>query len=118
MPTESENREEREEQRVEASNERKREVSKASQIVGFITGLLAAVLMLRVVLALMGANLENQFADFIYSVTDPFVAPFRGLLQVGEFNAGVSRFELETVIAAFIYILIGWGIMSAIRLAK
>jgi YggT family protein len=67
---------------------------------------------------LLGANLANGFASFVYSVSDPFVAPFRGLLQVGEFQAGVSRFELETVVAILIYALIGWGIAAAVRLGS
>ncbi len=97
---------------------RDQKVSKVAQVVWFIVGVIVAVLLLRVVLALIGANLDNGFANFIYTVTDPFVAPFRGLLQVGEFKAGVARFELETLVAAIVYLLIGWGIASAVRLAK
>ena len=91
-------------------------INRAARIVWFIVGIVVAFLVVRILLALMGANLENQFANFIYSVTDLFVVPFRGLLQVGEFQAGVSRFELETVVASVVYILIGWGITAAIKL--
>ena len=91
-------------------------VNRGVRVVWFITALVVAFLLLRVVLALLGANLENQFASLIYTVTDPFVAGFRGLLQVGQFQAGVSRFELETLVAAGVYALIGWGIASAIQL--
>ncbi len=104
--------------RAVSHESRDQKVGKAAQIVWFITGIILAILAIRVVLALLGANLANGFASFIYSLSDPFVAPFRGLLQVGEFHAGVSRFELETVAAAIIYALIGWGIAAAIRLAS
>lgn len=101
----------------EVNNESRDEhINRAVRIVWFIVGIIVVVLLVRVVLALIGANLENQFANFIYVVTDPFVAGFRGLLQVGQFQAGVSRLELETIVAAIIYALIGWGIVSAIRL--
>ena len=91
-------------------------INRAVRIVWFIVGVVVAFLLVRVLLALLGANLENQFANFIYTVTDPFVVAFRGLLQVGEFQAGVSRLELETIVASVVYILIGWGIASAIKL--
>jgi len=91
-------------------------VNRGVRVVWFITALVVTFLLLRVVLALLGANLENQFASLIYTVTDPFVSGFRGLLQVGQFQAGVSRFELETLVAAGVYALIGWGIASAIQL--
>ena len=95
-----------------------RGVSKAAQIVWFIVGVITSLLLLRAVLALLGANLANQFASFIYALTEPLVAPFRGLLQIGEFQAGVSRLEIETLLAAAVYALIGWGIVKAIALAK
>lgn len=91
-------------------------VNRGVRVVWFITALVVTFLLLRVVLALLGANLENQFASFIYTITDPFVSGFRGLLQVSQFQAGVSRFELETLVAAGVYALIGWGIASAIQL--
>jgi len=93
-------------------------VSKAAQIIWFVVGLIFAIHAVRFVLALLGANLDNPFASFVYAISEPFVAPFRGLLQVSEFQAGVSRFEIETLLAAFIYLLIGWGIVKAIELAR
>ena len=93
-------------------------VSKVAQIVWFIVGVLVLLLMLRIVLSLLGANEANAFASFVYGLTDIFVAPFRGLLQQGEFQRGVSRFEVETLVAALIYLLVGWGIVGAINLAK
>lgn len=104
--------------RAVSHDSRDQQVGKAVQIVWFIVGIVIAFLALRFVLALLGANLANGFASFVYSVSDPFVAPFRGLLQVGEFQAGVSRFELETVVAILIYALIGWGIAAAVRLGS
>lgn len=104
--------------RAVSHESRDQQISKIAQIVWFIVGIVIAILAVRVVLALLGANLANGFANFIYSVSDPFVAPFRGLLQVGEFQAGVSRLELETLVAILVYALIGWGIASAVRLAS
>lgn len=95
-----------------------RAVSKVAQIIWFIAGLVFAILLVRFVLALLGANLDNAFASFMYSLSEPLVAPFRGLLQISEFQAGVSRFEIETLLASFIYLLIGWGVVKAVELAR
>jgi uncharacterized protein YggT (Ycf19 family) len=91
-------------------------IDRSVRIVWFIIGVLVTFLLVRVVLALLGANLDNAFAGFIYGITEPFVIGFRGLLQVSQFQAGVSRFELETLVAALVYVLVGWGFASAIRL--
>lgn len=105
--------------RTEAPAEKRdRKVSKVNQVIWYIAGVVIALLFVRAVLAVLGANLENGFANFIYAVTDPFVAPFRGLLQVGEFQAGVSRLEVETLLAAAVYALIAWGITKAVDLSR
>jgi hypothetical protein len=51
----------------------------AERIIYIIGGVLLTLLALRVLLSLLGANRANGFADFIYGVTYPFVAPFFGL---------------------------------------
>lgn len=93
-------------------------VAKIIQIIWYVVGLVVALLAVRFVLALLGANLDNSFAQFIYQLTDPLVAPFRGLLQIGQFHAGVVRVEIETILAAIVYGLIGWGITAAVALAE
>lgn len=93
-------------------------INRGTRVVWYLVGVVVTFLLVRFILALLGANLENPFASFIYAITDPFVAGFRGLLQVGQFQAGVSRFELETIVASAVYALIGWGITAAIDLFK
>lgn len=93
-------------------------VSKIVQVIEYIAGLFVVLLVVRFVLALLGANLANQFANFIYTVTDPMVAPFRGLLQVSQFQAGVSRIEIETILTIVIYALVTWGVTRLILLAR
>lgn len=98
--------------------ERDHKVSKVNQVIWYVAGVIITLHAIRVVLALLGANLENGFANFMYAITDPFVAPFRGLLQVGEFQAGVSRLEVETLLAAVVYALLAWGITKAVDLTR
>ena len=93
-------------------------VAKTAQVVWFIVGVLVFLLLLRMVLALLGANQANAFADLVYSLSNPFVAPFRGLLQVGTVELGVARFELETLVAVIVYTLLGWGLVKLINLGR
>lgn len=89
--------------------------SKLAQIIWLVVVVIVLLLLIRVVFALIGANAENEFASFIYGVTVPFIEPFKGLLQVGEYQIGVSRMEFETIIAVFVYLIAGWGITAAIK---
>jgi len=77
----------------------------AARIVYLVGGILLALLAIRFLLALLGANPASGFADFIYSVTHPFVVPFFGLFSYTE-RLGVGRFEYETLVAIVVYALI------------
>lgn len=92
-------------------------VIKLVQVIEYVAGLFIVLLIIRFVLALLGANLANQFASFIYNVTDPMVAPFRGLLQVSQFQAGVSRLEIETILTIVVYALVIWAVTRLVLLA-
>ena len=85
--------------------ERADRASVAERIVYLIGGVLLSLLAIRFLLSLLGANRENGFADFIYTVTHPFVSPFFGLFGY-DMQYGVSRFEIETVIAILVYALL------------
>jgi uncharacterized protein YggT (Ycf19 family) len=77
-------------------------VARLINLVGFV---IVALLAFRFVLSLFGANRGNGFADFIYSASHPFVAPFFGLFNYTP-QFGISRFEFETLIAMIVYALI------------
>lgn len=77
----------------------------AERIVYLVGGILLILLAMRVLLSLLGANRENAFADFVYGITYPFAAPFFGLFGY-DVSYGVSRFEIETVVAIIVYALL------------
>jgi hypothetical protein len=89
----------------------------AERIVWYIAGVLLTFMAFRFILSLLGANRSNAFADFIYSVTYPFVAPFFGLFGY-KVEYGVARFEIETLVAMAVYALIAWGIVKLININK
>lgn len=88
----------------------------AIQIVYFIGGALLVLLAMRFVLSLLGANQGNAFADLIYSVSRPFVAPFFGLFNY-QMKYGVSRLEFETLVAIAVYAIVIYGIARIVQMA-
>lgn len=91
--------------------------SPVGQLVYILLGVLEALLAMRIILSLLGANRANAFAQFVYSVSYPFVAPFFGLFGY-EFQYGVARLEVETIVAMLVYAFVGWAIMSFIRVGR
>jgi hypothetical protein len=87
----------------------------AARLVWFVAAILLAILLIRFVLALLGANPANEFARFIYSISYPFVAPFFGLFGYN-LHYGVSRFESYTLVAIVVYMLIAWAIARLITI--
>lgn len=81
----------------------------AARIVWYLASLLLAILALRFILALLGANTTNPFANFIFSVSHPFVAPFFSLFNY-DLRYGVSHFETYTLVAMAVYALIAYGL--------
>lgn len=81
-----------------------------ARIVWFVAGVLLALLGVRFVLMLLGANPASGFANFIYTTSHPFVAPFFNLFHYNVVQYGVSRFEVYTLVAMVVYGLIAWGI--------
>jgi hypothetical protein len=86
---------------------------RAIQAVWWIVGFLDTLIAIRFVLKLFGAN-PAPFVRFMYDVTWPLVAPFHGIFNSDQ--VGRSVLEPESLVAIAIYSLIGWGIVSLIRL--
>ncbi len=91
--------------------------STAARLVMFVSGVLLTLLAFRFVLVLLGANQNNGFANFIYSVSHPFAAPFFGLFGYS-LRYGVSRFELSTLVAMAVYALVAYGIARLLTIRQ
>lgn len=86
------------------------------QVVWYIAGLISVIIALRFILLLLGANREAGFTDLVYSASTPFVAPFVGIF--GEPTYGVSVFEVSSILAIIVYLLIAWGIAKLITIGR
>ena len=83
------------------------------QIIWWVVGFIDVLIAIRFLLKLFGAN-PAPFVRFMYDVTWPLVAPFHGIFNTAQ--EGRSILEPESLVAMAIYALIGWGIVSLIRL--
>lgn len=88
----------------------------AQRVVYYIGGVIVALLFIRLLLQLLGANQGSDFVGFIYGLTGIFVAPFYGIF--GEPTFGQSHFETSTLIAIVIYSLLTVGIAKLISLTR
>lgn len=88
-----------------------------ANIVWYVAGLLDALLALRFLLALLGANPANMFASFIYGISYLFVAPFFTLFRYN-FHYGVSMFESYTLVAMALYAMIAYAVARLITINR
>ncbi len=72
-----------------------------------VFGLIEALLLIRFVLKVLGANAEAGFAQLIYGMTGMLVAPFVGLFGTPQAASGATL-EFHTLIALVIYALVAW----------
>ena len=85
----------------------------ARRIVSLLFGILAVLIGLRILLLLLVANQSNSIVDFVYGVTEPFVAPFRGIFAFNEVTpGGGSVLDVAAVVA-----LIGWFLIYLLLMA-
>jgi uncharacterized protein YggT (Ycf19 family) len=87
------------------------------RVIRYIDLVLLVLLAFRFVLALLGANPVNPFARFIYSLSEPFVAPFFTLFGY-RVAYGVSRLELFTLVAMAVYWLVAEGLVRLVTINR
>ncbi len=81
---------------------------RAVQLIYLVFGVIDGLLLIRMVLKLLGANPHAGFSNWLYSVTDVFLVPFKNLLPT--IGNEQSQLEMSLVIAILVYALIGWAI--------
>jgi hypothetical protein len=87
---------------------------KATQLIWLMFGILEALIALRLVLKLIGANPESPIVVLIYGFTYLFLFPFAGL--IGSPQAGGMVLELSSLFAMLIYALMAWAVERVVWL--
>jgi len=87
-------------------------IYKVTQFIWLLFGALEALIGIRVILKLIGANPANAFTALVYQLSELFLWPFRNLIVNPAF--GNSVLEITSLIAMIVYPLIGWAIVRLI----
>ena len=94
--------------------EKKKTIFRSNQIIWYILGVVEVLLVFRLILKVLGANPYVGFTSLIYSVTNPLALPFSGIFATS--TTGNSMIEWSTVIAAFVYLCVAWGLVYLLNL--
>ncbi|HZQ49163.1 MAG TPA: YggT family protein [Candidatus Dormibacteraeota bacterium] len=87
---------------------------RAAAVVGFIVGVADILIAARFLGKLLGASSQSAFVSFIYQVSSPLVAPFKGIF--GNAGSNSNSFETASLVAIVVYAVIGWGLVMLIRI--
>ena len=91
-----------------------RTAARGSQFLDYGFYLVYGLLGIRLVLALIGARSTNGFVEFIAAITNPFYAPFRGI--VGSPSVEGSTLVLPIVVAIVVYMILHVAVNGLLRM--
>ena len=99
-----------------ARNRRRIITHRSIWAITYLVGALQILLGLRFLLRLTAANAENTFAGFIYSLSQPFVAPFSTLFISPTFNGNTHIFDINILVAMLAYLVLALLAIWLVRL--
>ena len=99
---------------TEREVQRSRGLARISQVVDYIFYLIYALLGMRFLLALMAARSTAGFVQFIVTITNPFYAPFRGIVASPSTDQGHTLL-LPIVVAIIAYVILHLAINGLLR---
>lgn len=85
-------------------------VARFSQFLWLLVSVIVILLAIRFAFVLINANAATGFVSFIYNVTEPLVGPFKNIVN----TPGI---DIAAIIAIFVYMIVGWLIITLFRLA-
>ena len=88
------------------------------RLVVFIFGLIEAVIVIRIILLLLAAREGNDVVQFVYGVSEIFVAPFRGILRIDEVQAGIAALDFGAIVALVFWVIIELIVIAALRIFR
>jgi YggT family protein len=89
-----------------------RSVWTASRVIALVFTVLEVLLLIRFTLRLLGANADQPLVSAIYGVTEPLVAPFRGIF--GQ-PAGTSGVEIAALLSILFFVLLAALLVAVVR---
>ena len=93
-----------------------RPLYRGTQIVWYILGVIEALLAIRFILKLLGANTGATFTSLIYNITYPFATPFLGVFGITRVVG--STMEWTTLLAMIVYWLVAVAIIKLFLMGR
>lgn len=87
-----------------------------SRVIWYAAGFIIALLALRVIFLMLGANRDSSFVDFIYALSGVFAAPFAAIFPAPTY--GQFFFDTASIVGIVVYALIAWGIAKLFTLNR
>ena len=84
----------------------------ASRVIALVFSVIEVLLLVRFTLKLLGANSEQPLASAIYGITEPLVAPFRGIFTQ---PAGPPVVEIAALLAIVFFVLVAGLVVAVVR---
>jgi uncharacterized membrane protein len=100
---------------TEREVERGRGAARVSQVIDYIFFVIYGLLAMRFLLALLAARSTAGFVQFIVAITNPFYAPFRGIVDAPRTEDG-HTLMLPIVVAIIAYVMLHLIINGLLRM--
>jgi uncharacterized membrane protein len=100
---------------TEREVQRSRGLARVSQVIDYIFYVIYALLAMRFLLALLAARSTAGFVQFIVTISNPFYAPFRGIVASPRTDQGHTLL-LPVVVALISYVILHLLILGLLRM--
>lgn len=79
-----------------------------------LTQLVEALIAIRFILLMLGANTSNYLVASVYKYSEPFVQPFKGIVTK-DFDIFGLIFDVNSLVALFFFTILGYILLSLIK---
>lgn len=90
-------------------------VSRISQLLWLMAGIVDGLLVFRFILKLVAADPGSGFANFVYSLTNVLVAPFGGIISLPPAQNG-SIIDFAALFAILVYTVVAVVVIQLLRI--
>lgn len=90
-------------------------IGKLNEYLQWFLMVMEALLVIRFLLRMFGANPNNLFAGFVFTLTDILLAPFNGIVPPISLHTN-QAFELATLIAMAVYFMLFYALKRFLRI--
>jgi uncharacterized protein YggT (Ycf19 family) len=97
---------------VSAAPQRSTSLFTATRVIALVFTVLEVLLLVRFTFKLLGANATQPFVSAIYGITEPLVAPFRGIFAQPD---GTPIVEIATLLSIVFFVLVAALIVALVR---